>query len=82
MTPWRYEFIATQDRTSDVVVLGSSGFDAKDIFDTRKVLSSVIRNIKVSGSTKPNAIRLLDPEGREVWRGLPQGRRRKTGKTD
>jgi hypothetical protein len=55
MTTWRCEFIATQDRASDLVVLGGSAFNAKDIYDTRKVLSRAIRNIKVQGSTKPTA---------------------------
>jgi hypothetical protein len=82
MANWRYEFVAAQEHSSDLIVLEGRNFNAKDIYATRKVLSKAIRNKKVSGPSKPNAIRLLDSEGYEVWRGLLQSRRRKRGKTD
>jgi hypothetical protein len=71
---WRYEYIATQQSLSEPIVLYGARFKAKDIYDTRKVLASALRSIKVSGPTKPNAIRLIDPDGEEVWRGLLQAR--------
>jgi hypothetical protein len=74
MRTWRYEFIATGQPHSDLLILDVGHFKADDISDARKVLASVIRNVKVSGPTKPNAIRLLDPRGAEVWRALLQER--------
>lgn len=71
---WRCEYIATrQSRLEPIVLLGIQ-FETKDIYDTRKVLASALRNIKVSGPAKPNPIRLIDPDGEEVWRALLQGR--------
>jgi hypothetical protein len=74
MRTWRYEFIATGQPHSDLLILDVGHFKADDISDARKILASVIRNVKVSGPTKPNAIRLLDPRGAEVWRALLQER--------
>jgi hypothetical protein len=72
MTTWRYEFIATGQPYSDMLVLDGGNFRADDISAARRVLTAVIRNIKVSGPTKPNAIRLLDPLGQEAWRAKLQ----------
>lgn len=72
MATWRYEFIATGQPNADMLVLDGGNFSADDITGARRVLASVIRNIKVSGPTKPNAIRLLDPLGREAWRAKLQ----------
>jgi hypothetical protein len=65
---WRYEFIATRHPHSNCLILDGGKFKAVDICDARKVLASVVRNIKVSGPTRPDAIRLIDPKGREVCR--------------
>jgi hypothetical protein len=74
MPTWQYEFIVTDQPHSPVVVLDGGYFKAGDISDARSVLASVIRNVKVAGPTKPNAIRLLDPLGEEVWRASLQER--------
>jgi hypothetical protein len=65
---WRYEFIATRHPHSNCLILDGGKFKATNICDARAVLASVVRNIKVSGPTKPDAIRLIDPKGREVCR--------------
>lgn len=65
---WRYEFIATRHSRSNCLILDGGKFKAADICDARAVLASVVRNIKVSGPMKPDAIRLIDPKGREVCR--------------
>jgi hypothetical protein len=67
MATWRYEFIATGQPYSDLMVLDGGNFKADDIAGARRVLAAVIRNIRVSGPSKPNAIRLLDPQGKEAW---------------
>jgi hypothetical protein len=74
MPTWQYEFIYIDQRHSPVVVLDGGYFKADGISDARSVLASVVRNVKVFGPTKPNAIRLLDPLGEEVWRALLQDR--------
>ncbi len=65
---WCYEFIATRHPHSNYLILGGGKFKPADICDAREVLASVVRNIRVSGPTKPDAIRLIDPKGREVCR--------------
>jgi hypothetical protein len=65
---WRYEFIATRHPHSNCLILDGGKFKAADICNAREVLASVVRNIKVSGPTKPDAIRLIDPKRREVCR--------------
>lgn len=67
---WRYEFIATRQPQADFIVLDGGRFKALDADDARSVLANVVGNVRVSGPTKPDAIRLLDPKGREVWRAL------------
>jgi hypothetical protein len=52
------------------MILDGGKFKAVDICDAREVLASVVRNIKVSGPTRPDAIRFIDPKGREVCRAL------------
>jgi hypothetical protein len=73
MRTWRYEFIATGQH-ADLLILDGGHFKADDLSGARRVLASVIRNIKVSGPARPDAIRLLDPLGKEVWRGKLQRR--------
>ena len=81
MATWRYEFIATGQKYSDLVVLDGGHFKADDISGARGVLASVMQNIKVSGPAKPNAIRLLDRLGHEVCRANLQHREGSTGDT-
>jgi len=68
MRTWQYEFIATEQDHADLLILDGGYFKADAISGARRVLSSVIRDVRVSGPAKPAAIRLLDPLGREVWR--------------
>jgi len=74
MRTWQYQFIATGQAHVDLLILDGGHFQADDISGARRVLASVIRNVKVSGPTKPNGIRLLDPLGHEVWRAKLQHR--------
>lgn len=63
---WRYEFIVIWRPYTEFMVLDGGEFPARDADDARTVLASVVRNIKISGPTKPDVIRLIDPTGREV----------------
>jgi len=74
MATWRYEFIATGQPHADLLVLDGGQFKADGMSDARRVLASVIQNIKISGPTQPNGIRLLDPLGHEAWRAKLQHR--------
>lgn len=65
----RYEFIATKPSKTEVIVDGGE-FNAIDVDDAKIVLAAVMRNIKSTGPTKPDAIRLVDPDGQEIWRAL------------
>lgn len=71
---WRYEIIATQDESA-FQVLDGGRFKAADIYDTRSVLAAVLRTKKTHRPKQPDAIRLIDPKGNEVWRArLSSGR--------
>lgn len=70
---WRYEIIAMQPGRSDPTVLDGKDFTAIDADNAKLVLARVVGGLKRSGSTRPHAIRLLDPDGWEVWRGLLAG---------
>lgn len=72
---WRYEFIATHPERSEPTVLEGANFAAIDADNAKLVLARVVRDLKLSGPTRPQAIRLLDPDGWEVWRGLLAGPR-------
>jgi hypothetical protein len=61
------------------MILDGGKFKAVDICDAREVLASVVRNIKVSGPTRPDAIRLIDPNGREVCRATLEDMRLQGG---
>jgi len=74
MRTWQYEFIATGQAHADLLILDGGQFQADGISDARSVLASVVRNVKASGPARPNAIRLLDPWGKEVWRAKLQHR--------
>jgi hypothetical protein len=43
---------------------------ALDVDDANIGLAAVTKNIKSIAPTKPDAIRLIDPNGHEVWRAL------------
>jgi len=74
-TTWRYEFIATQPEQAEPTVLDGANFTAIDADNAKLVLARVVRDFKVIGPARPQAIRLLDPDGWEVWRGLLAGPR-------
>jgi hypothetical protein len=57
------------------MVLDGADFAAIDADNAKLVLARVVGGLKLSGSTRPHAIRLLDPDGSEVWRGLLAGPR-------
>ena len=62
-----------QPGQSDPTVLHGRDFAAIDADNAKLVLARVVGGLEYSGSTRPQAIRLLDPDGREVWRGLLAG---------
>jgi hypothetical protein len=70
---WRYEIIAVQPGQSDATVLDGQDFAAIDADNAKLVLARVVSGLMHSGPTRPRAIRLLDPDGTEVWRGLLAG---------
>lgn len=49
------------------IILGAGEFEAIDAEEAKTVLASVIKNIKTGGPIEPDAIRLIDAEGREIW---------------
>jgi len=70
---WKYEFLLTRGSPADIVVLGGSDFNAADLTAAKSILAGVVTNIKVDGTVPPNAIRLIDPSGDEIWRALIAG---------
>jgi hypothetical protein len=72
---WRYEFIATHPEQSEPTVLEGANFTAIDADNAKLVLARAVSDLTLSGPTRPHAIRLLDPDGWEVWRGLLAGAR-------
>jgi len=72
---WRYELIATDRSPGDAVVLSSSEFAAFDLAAAKSILARAVTSIKTQGSVRPNAIRLIDPSGEEIWRALIGGPR-------
>jgi hypothetical protein len=77
---WRYEFILTKT-PSIALILDSGEFPAIDANDAKLVLAAVVKNIKTTGPTMPNAIRLIDPDGQEIWRALLATRKIKSPQT-
>jgi hypothetical protein len=71
---WRYEFIATRFNRAGFVVIDDGEFSAERVEDAKILLHSVAKNIKLSRDTQPDAVRLVDAEGKEVMR-LPLGDR-------
>ncbi len=63
---WRYEFVATRHGTGEEILI-SRYFLAVDIYDARKVLAAVLSTKKVHRSPQADVIRLIDPDGDEVW---------------
>lgn len=78
---WKYEFLATHGpteesgSTAEFVVVDGGAFAAADLAGAKSVLSRVVRDVTVAGPTPPNAIRLIDPSGEEIWRALIAGNR-------
>jgi hypothetical protein len=72
---WRYEVIAMHPDRSEPTLLDGADFIALDADNAKLVLARVVGGLQPSGATRPHAIRLLDGDGREVWRGLLSGPR-------
>jgi len=72
---WKYELLASGGWPGDFVLLRTSEFKAANLADAKSILAGVVTNIKARGSVKPNAIRLIDPDGDEIWRALITGPR-------
>ncbi len=62
-----------QPGQAEPAVVDGRDFTAIDADNAKLVLARVVGGLKHSGSTQPHAIRLLDPDGWEVWRGLLAG---------
>lgn len=65
-----YEFIWQKPTSKAPIILSAGEFEAIDAEEAKTVLASVIKNIKTGGPIEPDAIRLIDAEGREIWRTL------------
>lgn len=72
---WKYELLATSGSRDDFVVLSGSEFKASSLAAARSFLANVVTDIKSHGFRVPNAIRLIDPDGEEIWRALIAGPR-------
>ena len=72
---WKYEFLATGRGPGDFVVLSSGEFKAANLAATKSMLAGALTDIKAHGSVMPNTIRLIDPDGEEIWRALIPGPR-------
>jgi len=70
---WRHEFIATHPERSEPTVLDGADFAAIDADDAKRMLARVVCDPAIRARARPHAIRLLDPDGGEVWRGLLAG---------
>jgi hypothetical protein len=73
---WKYQLLATRGSAGDFVVLSSREFEASDLAAAKSFLAGAVTNVKSHGSALPNAIRLIDPDGEEIWRALIAGPRR------
>jgi len=69
---WKYNFLATGLSPHDFVVLSTSEFEAVNLAAAKSIL---VTNLKAQDSMTPNAIRLIDPSGEEIWRVIAGPRR-------
>ncbi len=65
---WKYEFLATRRLPDDFVVLSGGEVKASGLTGAKSFLAGVVTDIRALGSVMPNAIRLIDPDGEEIWR--------------
>lgn len=65
---WKYEFLVNRSSRGDDLVLDSGEFKARDLTEAKTVAACAAANIRVDGLLPPNAIRLINPLGKEVWR--------------
>jgi len=72
---WKYEFLAARESPDDFDVLSSSEFQASNLATAKSILANAVTAVKPHGSAVPNAIRLIDPDGREIWRARIAGPR-------
>jgi hypothetical protein len=65
---WAYEFIRIIPRRQ-LRVLYRGRFAAHDIEAAKATAESVLRNVTAAGAGNvPDAVRLLDQSGKEIWR--------------
>jgi hypothetical protein len=79
---WKYGLLARRGAPGDFVVLSSSEFVASDLADAKSLLAGVVTNVRAHASVTPNAIRLIDPSGEEIWRALIADHRPAVGRPD
>jgi hypothetical protein len=71
----KYECLAARQSPDDFAVLSTKEFGASDIDAAKSILARGVANTKAQGFVPPNAIRLIDPSGEEIWRALIAGPR-------
>ncbi len=68
LAKWKYDLLATGGSPGDLVVLSSREFKASNLATAKSLLAGVVTNVRAHESVMPNAIRLTDPDGEEIWR--------------
>src|SRR5690349_11908743 len=77
---WGYEFIHISPRRGEIQVLSGGRFFAHDFEAAKATAQGALRNVTAAGARNaPDAVRLLDQSGKEVWRSRAKigARRRK-----
>ena len=77
---WKYELVAVGGSPGDFVVSSSSEFKAPSLAAAKSFLAGAVSDIPAQGFPVPNAIRLIDPGGEEIWRALIAGPRPAVGR--
>jgi hypothetical protein len=66
---WRYEFIHIFPKRREPHALRHGTFIAQDIEAAKATAESALRNVTAAGAGNvPDAVRLLDQSGKEIWR--------------
>jgi hypothetical protein len=66
---WRYEFIHIFPKRRVPHVFRKGTFIAQDIEAAKATAESALRNVTAAGAGNvPDAVRLLDQSGKEIWR--------------
>jgi hypothetical protein len=72
---WGYEFINISTKRQEPRVLGGGTFFARDLEAAKATAESALRNVTAAGATNlPDAVRLLDQSGKEIWRSRREWR--------